>query len=722
MDERFADWLSFTVSRATSVTYANTVRSLFANQTITRASFESSMSLQSAVDKLVMQNDNTSSIYVQSIDSSESVADTGSNKETAAGFSTEGEAGVDRHQNTLRSSTISRTVYAINHYAHFLGYTYKGLTHTSKLLSRRSRNQSESELVTILLEVDTTLYILNGVTRCLRQRQNFIHAQINNFLVEHKQVAAGSGADSYSDIIERMYEFGRTELRQFLELVLRFFVLPLEPAAIRELCHYPTAIENPEELLLQSDFKSSKPGVFYWKSGQMGLAYIVQDTKKSSRRVATAQIPPDVAVYLFFYIEKCRATKVVNEPRYGFRIKRKKFATRLFVGGRQGGVWKHLVKDVELYCRRVGIDPKWLQCGRNYGYRTKLLWVVRQTYLKGAHVLDVDAFSHWMYITGISSALGQANSYYHAITSLHKLFGALSYFRRLHRTENGKSGGYDISPLSVKNGSYRLEVLKPVPVALYQYLGTAVLKYVQLFEDEAKEEKGEGAENEENGEKETPKLLGGVAVVVANNLGRAQLEYGEKGVISTTDLKEADTGRYMVLYNRWVSVKGAKGENQKKIATITPIFKTIAVDTSVLAGLDLVNNWYPEAIAVGRDKYVTPFPRGVKLRRGTSGAKPTNFSNFPDGVFISGNEADDTHTYTRLEMRFIYSLDQMDYFSDIYVRLTEALDPNKMQKIRVNYPASYLTQNGVRQRLTDARRPNANTAELTAFQTGPMSY
>ena len=106
MDERFADWLSFTVSRATSVTYANTVRSLFANQTITRASFESSMSLQSAVDKLVMQNDNTSSIYVQSIDSSESVADTGSNKETAAGFSTEGEAGVDRHQNTLRSSTI----------------------------------------------------------------------------------------------------------------------------------------------------------------------------------------------------------------------------------------------------------------------------------------------------------------------------------------------------------------------------------------------------------------------------------------------------------------------------------------------------------------------------------------------------------------------------------------------------------------------------------------
>lgn len=413
MESNFREWLTFFVSNGTAINYYRDVKDLFENHHLTLKDFESSSSLQEYIRKIITKNRYTKEVLPKRNSlSNESGSDSDSDSEIDLD-SKKNAQNISRVQN-LRGNTIVRKLYALKFYAKFLGQVYSSIDILTKQMSKRSANQLECQFLQQYYEYNITSNILHGVLACLRENQKLIDKNIVNILNSHH----------IGNVSDESFEFGKNHLRPFLEICIRLFVIPLDIPLIRNLVFYrkiiPTNETYPE---IDTIVTLNTPILFIDSSSGIHLAYRIRDNMKNSSRIVNTPLPENIAFYMFFYIMYCRNEfmKVVIRTRTSIYIQYN--GNFLFIDSKNGRQWQRVVRDIRIYSRSIGINVDWLSLipGHNYVYTSKLLWTFLNMFrMEKPGVLDVETLSHYTYVTGISIATGQANSYYHAFQHMTK--------------------------------------------------------------------------------------------------------------------------------------------------------------------------------------------------------------------------------------------------------------------------------------------------------------
>ena len=342
MELQFQQWLGFYVSKRTAENYTRDVKKLFATGLLHLSDFSSSSSLQEVINTIIDANKYTSVVKPRrnaKVVSKKPDRDSEGNSEEDVGedeskleegnsqydewdeekkvedeISTHGELfDPDKSedeaeeiktvaQNNLRGPTVNRKIYAIKYYATFLGYNYQSVDIISKQMSRRILNQTESEFVDMYLEKNVTANILNSITRCLIERQSRIHTIIT-WCLSKNELNPTNKTDLFS--------FGLNELRCFLELSLRLFVIPLEPVDVTRMTFDPHQIERDEQI---EQFASKKhPNLFFRTSGQMLITYPVRAVTTPDVGISTVIV---IAKYEEYIRRKIKEEHLENELMY----------------------------------------------------------------------------------------------------------------------------------------------------------------------------------------------------------------------------------------------------------------------------------------------------------------------------------------------------------------------------------------------------------------------
>ena len=394
MEPQFHEWLTFFNTKDHSDNAYTDIKNFFDSGTLSVECFETSMALKKAIIKIVDMNMYTNIIRPDK--EKDNVIDDKTNDNNE-------EVDEDNRYKSLQPSYITKQLYSIKQYTTFLGHKYNNVDKLIAIMSKRIQNQTENTFIQQYFEYNTTANIINEIIIFLRFRQVYINACITQQI--WKSVSA-----------KKKIEFGNNELKPFLELCIRLFIIPLEPVSIENMVYSPVTMERGSDLLIVI-LGETKPCLYIDKLGIMYISYLVNNISNTSKRISTVVVDPTISIYMYFYLHHIR--KTTNKLHYAFT-------------GPKDGKWRRSVKSIREYCTRIGINVHWLKLspGHNYKYQSKLLWAFRQTYqCKTNKIIDTDTLSHFTYTTGISIATGQANQFYNAFKSMKKNEKALMYLK-----------------------------------------------------------------------------------------------------------------------------------------------------------------------------------------------------------------------------------------------------------------------------------------------------
>lgn len=476
MESNYEIWSSFFYSKGTVTNYTRSLKSLFRNfQYVSNDTFLNYNELQSLVSTILRQNMYTQSIiprrndidirndidYEQDddiVNSDELLDIVDHNNMNIVDIS---------NLRNLRSSSIVHKLYAIKSYIDFLGIKHKNINTLLKQVSRRSRNQTEGEFVTMYLDHNYTVKKINTITLTLLKRQQLIDRFILGFFDQDYETQVQIGT-----------EFGAVELQPFLELCIRLYIVPLNTANIKYMTIYPSIVSTRESKLLleKTMLKSSHihtTYIYIRSDNSIHLSYMIQNSEQTKRVVHIA-IPDNLKYYILFFLIHCRGYLPYEKKKIrkkqtlysGFKL----FLGRPFFSENGIREWQRIVKDIRTYCHKIQMKDQLLHLnpGHNYVFNSKLLWIFRNSLkYKQDHTIDVEVLSHYAYITGISTAVGQSMSYYYALDSLKNNFEAMKYL------------GYNILQ---ENNPYILEIA-PCHGNIKSLVNISFQKLIQFFNE-----------------------------------------------------------------------------------------------------------------------------------------------------------------------------------------------------------------------------------------------
>ena len=173
----------------------------------------------------------------------------------------------------LKASSVYQFIRTIQLYAKFMKLdTYMISDQSIKKLTRRIRNNEESNILEMMFDTEKTILLYNNVIDMLRQCQVFLDRYIHQFYLYRAY------PDAYNMSLQ---EFTLQWMHPFLEVALRFLVIPLPIQIILSVRFVPIIVTKDGDI---PPYKTL-PILFYSRSGRMWLGYEINNQDKNSSHV-----------------------------------------------------------------------------------------------------------------------------------------------------------------------------------------------------------------------------------------------------------------------------------------------------------------------------------------------------------------------------------------------------------------------------------------------------
>ena len=341
----------------------------------------------------------------------------------------------------LKSSTVYNYIIAAIHFDKFLGNdTPKHILLFSQQISKRSRNQNESDILVMFFHFNVTMNILNEITRnlavlfseiagtclkCWKYLEKPLDTELKrsvtqNLLETIPEEHRINQITKYK-ISNAFGHYSNNRIATWIELSLRLYVMPLPVKVLRNLKYYqPMTIEAIEKLYQKH--APVKPTAFLFvnkDTNQLFLSYVRPDDKNLSERLVHVALPNWLGGIFIVYLHCYRK----NKGQYGELV----FEV------------VEITTKVNELTNLLGLPGEWFgfKPARGYHYQSRILWILRQTYtvmqqrkIGLLHPETVDVMSRFGVVADIGTATSQSNKYYHGVDQLRELVASIQYFKK----------------------------------------------------------------------------------------------------------------------------------------------------------------------------------------------------------------------------------------------------------------------------------------------------
>lgn len=417
---RFEEWLSLQLSRNYARTLVLAVEAVLATGELTLDHFDDEKKLCKVVYDIFRTNTSAYNILP------------GVDPDKPVPMQAQSGAAVVVDRQALGTNTMYRLLLAIQWYAKYLGHSnYSSLENLMSTVSWRSRNHFESEILLAQLVPYTTITKFNAVSRLLQRRRE---ETIDPYIRHHfrwRGKCPHHGDHLATTPTPSLADFGRWELRPFLELAIRFFLMPLDSVTFSDLTYIHLPPPDGPGGSVHEDKKIKKKGtkkkeekstLHFADDGSLILSYSVESRGgsrdgKDVRRVHLP-VPTGLGLYIHFYLACCRPHQVWD----------------LSYDGRLFPIAYRSVQESLAYVARFRDEDPCLErllesdmTSRKYVHWSKVLFSCIQTYLHGKDLLDDETLSFHLTRCGVSMAVFQANKYYKGLEHLRANRDAVAY-------------------------------------------------------------------------------------------------------------------------------------------------------------------------------------------------------------------------------------------------------------------------------------------------------
>ena len=345
-------------------------------------------------------------------------------------------------------ATTTHQIECLGWYATFLGRRVGMHTELIKKLAYITKFIQQSNVSIHIQDNTPSRLLLTSIVDGLRRRQPSMNQRILRWLT------LGHLAES-SKSLQR---FGTHELQPFLELSLRYTLVPMSSTRIKRmrmtLQQLPTDLDSLYGTAARAVmFAPTKAGTrvndVLFMDGDRGVTLVsmvyANGSKDTEGMLVARPCGQTLSVYLYWFFRHCKGnmnTAVHRRHQVGESYP-------LFSQG-YGGEWKHLVDHVRDYATQLELDVGAMGLASPssaYIYKSKLTWVAARAGPDASRIAD-DAR-----LVGLGFA--NDNMYYTGLASL----------RYTHRAR-ARVLGEVTTPASV----YTVPQLDPLPVELYAAL------------------------------------------------------------------------------------------------------------------------------------------------------------------------------------------------------------------------------------------------------------
>jgi hypothetical protein len=375
MDRRFPLWMHLQLeSLEGTKKVIQYIQNFFDRKLITLSHFENDKILLKQIKKIINQNRDLEE-YLSPEQVKEAQPQQNQNgREDMEGFDGLG---------NIKVSTITKYIETIVFYAKFLGRSFDLSIGFAKKLSLNSKYLQHGAISLQIQDNLNSRLLLVHICDQLKKRQVVIDERINRWL------HFGCMAES----TESLNRFGLHELQPFLELCLRFMVLPMLPGRLTALRITLDTIPSEIDTLFQTEVirnmfpeqDSTKPGDAIFLNGDhfthVSVAYATRTGKKQVEggKLISRDISQTLSVYIYFFIKFCKG----NPNLIGRREKRIRESNLLF-SQIKGGYWKYLKRDVRDYALQLDMKVEEMGLGKtqnttSYLHLSRIAWVAARS-------------------------------------------------------------------------------------------------------------------------------------------------------------------------------------------------------------------------------------------------------------------------------------------------------------------------------------------------------
>jgi hypothetical protein len=353
-----------------------------------------------------------------------------------------------------KHTRIVKLLQAVRYYSMFLGYQHTLVSDFVDKVQARSQRLQQG-LVGRSLQDPLSTYLITYVRiiHVLVERQKLIDARILRFL----------NARNLAESSWTLRDFGMYELRPFIEICLRYTVVPRASHFVTNL-RRPTRTNTSDNLddrfaedadnVMGSNSLHAATLVYLKQSPWMAQVERVSANKRPTlSKLVTTEIYEELSMYIFFYMQYCALDRQADENK----------REPLFAGKLGGGWDKTFLGDIRKYATYtdlpvagMGLDtvPTTSTQEHGYIYTSKLLWLVARTHTQRVDTGDIDTVKLAADAAAVSIAFAQENKYYTLLQNLRDINVSRAIFNR-----DGKG-----APISIRM------CLAPMPVLMRQQL------------------------------------------------------------------------------------------------------------------------------------------------------------------------------------------------------------------------------------------------------------